>query len=177
MGDKMKQLITNATIFYNSQFVKKDISFELLRDGDGNITGTKNILGNYGERTILIDVVDTTAPGFNELLNRYNVGTDCRVELGNMIGGSADQDMDMILDCYGVTTTAGEPPVTSYNFEDNVFTSSFVSLFTSKRVILSQNISYLSSASLINACSLLSFSCIAKLLNSKEVIIELLNFS
>lgn len=110
-----------------------DVIEEIVVDNDGHVVkdadgkySLKYVLGNSYTRSIKVDVVDNTAPGFNSIINNFNVGTDCRVELGNLIGGSADQDMDMIMNCYGVTTKSGDPVVTTYNFEDNVFASPFV---------------------------------------------------
>ncbi|MBR3891272.1 MAG: hypothetical protein IKJ30_04285 [Bacilli bacterium] len=106
----------------------KDENGNEVKDAEGKYT-IINVMGNVQTRTIHVDVVDDTAPGFNSIINNYNVGTDCRVELGNLIGGSADQDMDMIMDCYAIsTTTNATPAVTTYNFEDNVFASSFTQI-------------------------------------------------
>jgi len=111
-------------IDFDIKITAYDVVEQLVRDNNGTITGTINVLGTPKTKIIHVDVVDNTAPGFNSIINRYNVGTDCRVELGNMIGGAKvagtnKQDINMIFECYGVTSVSGDD--TTYNFEDNVF--------------------------------------------------------
>lgn len=103
----------NYYLDHEIDFKIKITSYDVVQDSEGNY-----ILGNEAVKTILVDVQDTTTPGFNKIISNYNIGSECRIEIGNIIGKDY-QTMDKLLECYGIVANE------AYNYEDNVFISSF----------------------------------------------------
>ena len=103
----------NFYLDHAKDFVIKITAYDLVQDASGAF-----VKGNESTAEITVDVVDTTAPGFNEKIKKYNVYTDgtCRMELGNLIGKDSYQTQAKLLECYGIKTTGSTP---TYNFEDN----------------------------------------------------------
>ena len=99
----------NYYLDHSLDFIIKITAYDVIQDAQG-----KYILGNSSTREITVNVKDTTAPGYNKQILRYNVGTECRIELGNPIG-LGGQSVDNLFDCYGIYTDS------AYNFEDNTF--------------------------------------------------------
>ena len=99
----------NYYLDHGIDFKIKITAYDVVQDNEGNY-----ILGNKAEKIIDVDVQDTTTPGFNKIIENYNVGSDCRIEIGNVIGIDY-QTMDKLLECYKIVSDA------KYNFEDNVF--------------------------------------------------------
>lgn len=92
----------------------------------------EDVVGNIGVNRVYVDMVDTTPPGFRlhykevegevnpvidteKLVKTSNIGTNCRMEIGQSIGKGTNQDMLKILECYNIDLGG----TIGYNFEDN----------------------------------------------------------
>lgn len=99
----------------------------------------EDYVGNIGKGYVYVNVVDTTPPGFTlhevevdgtkvidvtKLVKSSNVGTDCRMEIGQEIGNGKVQSAASLLNCYNVDLTATVSDDNKYNFEDNVYKES-----------------------------------------------------
>ena len=66
----------------------------------------KDKVGNNRVKQVYVDVVDTTPPGFTKdadnLIKSSNIGTDCRMEIGQTIGFSNPQAKADLLKCYNI---------------------------------------------------------------------------
>lgn len=85
-------------------------------------------VGNTSFEKVYVNVVDTTPAGFTlvtdeedntKYIKSSNIGTDCRMEMGSIIGDGTKQNKTAILKCYNVILVDGEDLI--YNFEDNVY--------------------------------------------------------
>ena len=102
---------------FKIKIIAKDIVQNLADDGQ------TDVLANIAERVIYVDVQDNTAPGFSSIINNYNVGSKCRIELGNTIGVDK-QKQNNILKCYGILNESND-----VNAEDNAFGNVTVHLY------------------------------------------------
>jgi len=99
----------------------------------------EDFVGNIGKGRIYVDVYDTTPPGFvmhttevegrevvdeSKLVRGSNIGTDCRMEIGQEIGSDKKQNAASILNCYNVDINESAAVTNKYNFEDNVYDAS-----------------------------------------------------
>lgn len=95
-------------------------------------------VGNVGKGSVYVNVVDTTPPGFtlhtteiegvttideSKLVRGSNIGTKCRMEIGQEIGSGKTQNIYSLLNCYNVDLNATVVETNTYNFEDNVYLS------------------------------------------------------
>ena len=93
--------------------------------------GATDTVGNTRYEKVYVNVVDTTPAGFTPItkeggaidntktVKSSNIGTECRMEMGSIIGKTTVQDKTAILKCYNVILVDGEDTI--YNFEDNVY--------------------------------------------------------
>lgn len=82
----------------------------------------EDAVGNVSSNRVYVNVVDTTPPGFthygtdeSNAIRSSNMGTECRMEIGQEIGGDKAQNKTKMLECYNVIIN------NNYNFEDNVY--------------------------------------------------------
>ena len=61
-------------------------------------------------------VVDQT-----KLMKASNIGTDCRMEIGQEIGSGKVQNMASLLNCYNIDINDTVTDANTYNFEDNLY--------------------------------------------------------
>lgn len=108
----------NYYLDHGIDFIIRITAYDVVQDSEG-----KYILGNETTKEIKVDVMDTTAPGFNKEIEKYNEGSECRIEIGNTLG-ITNQKMEQLLECYGITTS------TIHHFEDNVFEDLYSQLQT-----------------------------------------------
>lgn len=102
---------TNCVNYYldhGIDFKIKITIYDIVQDSNGNY-----ILGNSNSNYVTVNVIDTTAPGFSKEIQKYNVGSECRIEVGTKL----DRIAETMFTCYGIKDSDG------YNFEDNVFDS------------------------------------------------------
>lgn len=92
-------------------------------------------VGNVGSARVYVDVLDTTVSGFrlhyktdengnqvideSKLVKGSNIGTDCRMEIGQEIGNNKNQTIVNILNCYKIDVSETLSTDNKYNFEDN----------------------------------------------------------
>ena len=93
--------------------------------------GATDSVGNTSYEKVYVNVVDTTPAGFTPVtkeggdidttktIKSSNIGTECRMEMGSIIGGTTKQNKLALLKCYNVVLVDGEDLI--YNFEDNVY--------------------------------------------------------
>ncbi len=97
----------------------------------------EDIVGNIGSARIYVDVIDTTVSGFRlhyttgeggtevvdqtKLVKGSNIGTKCRMEIGQEIGNGKNQTIVNILNCYNIDLNNTLSADNKYNFEDNVY--------------------------------------------------------
>ena len=93
-------------------------------------------VGNVGKNRVYVNVIDTTPPGFtlhntevegntvidtSKLIKASNIGSKCRMEIGQEIGAGKVQNMASLLNCYNVDINAAVADTNTYNFEDNMY--------------------------------------------------------
>ena len=96
----------------------------------------EDYVGNIGKSRVYVNVVDTTAPGLTmhmvdddgtlvvdqtKLMKSSNIGTDCRMEIGQEIGSGKVQNMASLLNCYNIDINETVADTNTYNFEDNLY--------------------------------------------------------
>lgn len=78
-------------------------------------------VGNVSSSRVYVNIVDTTPAGFTmyadetDAIKSSNIGTDCRMEIGQEIGFGKVQNKGALLNCYNIILND------NYNFEDNVY--------------------------------------------------------